>query len=68
VNLGSDAADGRIDIASELPAGDSFVFEDLLAGPGYPPSTLLRADLASDGLYVRLEAGRAHIFSIVAAQ
>jgi Alpha amylase, catalytic domain len=63
VNLGSDTADGHVDIASELPAGDAFVFEDLLAGRRYPWS---RADLASGGLYVRLEAGRAHIFSIVA--
>jgi hypothetical protein len=63
VNLGSQTTDGRIDIASELPAGDAFVFEDLLAGRGYPWS---RADLAQGGLYVRLEAGGAHIFSIVA--
>jgi hypothetical protein len=63
VNLGSQTVDGHVDVASELPAGDAFVFEDLLDGRRYPWS---RVDLASGGLYVRLDAGRAHIFSIVA--
>jgi hypothetical protein len=63
VCLGSHTAHGHVDVASELPAGEAFVFEDLLDGRRYPRS---RADLAAGGLYVRLDAGRAHIFKILA--
>jgi Alpha amylase, catalytic domain len=67
VCLGSQTADGHVDVESELPPGDRFLFEDLLDGGQHSPSTISRAHLASGGLYVRLDPGRAHIFSIVAS-
>jgi hypothetical protein len=60
VNLGARAAEGRIDLGGELPPADALAFDDLLSGARYERSP---ADLAA-GLYVRLEAGGAHILAV----
>jgi len=60
VNLGGQTAEGRVDISGELPPGDTLVFQDLLNAARY---SWMRADLAA-GLYVRLDAGSAHVLTI----
>ena len=60
VNLGSRAAEGRVDVSAELPLNDVVVFEDLLHAARYEWA---RADLTG-GLYVRLEPGAAHVLSV----
>ncbi|HXW06625.1 MAG TPA: alpha-amylase family glycosyl hydrolase [Vicinamibacterales bacterium] len=60
VNLGSAAAEAHVGIAGDLPAGESFAFTDRLCGRTWHVN---RHDLDSRGLYVRLEAGQAHLFA-----
>jgi glycosidase len=60
VNLGSATAHARIP-GIDLPDGDVFAFQDLVDGQSYERH---RDDLAANGLYVRLETGQPHIFSI----
>ncbi|MEX2663866.1 MAG: alpha-amylase family glycosyl hydrolase [Vicinamibacterales bacterium] len=57
VNLGSRASHGHVPLR-DLPDGESWTFEDRLTGAAYRWD---RADLERPGLYVRLEAGRAHV-------
>jgi hypothetical protein len=59
VNLGSGPAQGHVHVSPELPPGEAFDFVDRLSGNAY---RWLRADLDARGLYVRLEAGQAHLF------
>jgi hypothetical protein len=57
VNLGPQVSEGRVPLL-DLPDGESWTFEDRLTGAAYRWD---RADLERPGLYVRLEAGRAHV-------
>ena len=59
VNLGAGIADGFIDVSAVPLGAGSVVFEDLLSGVHYDWAI---ADLAK-GLYVRLDAGAAHVFT-----
>jgi hypothetical protein len=61
VNLGAGAAQGHLQLSTELPPGLTFDFLDRLSDNAYRWN---RADLDSRGLYVRLEPGRAHLFAI----
>jgi hypothetical protein len=62
LNLGASAAHAHIRLGADLlPAGDAFMFDDALTGIGYPWT---RTALDRSGLYVRLEAGGAHLFTI----
>jgi hypothetical protein len=61
LNLGVAAAQAHVGIAADLPAGDAFDFEDALTGASYRWS---RESLDRTGLYVRLEAGGAHLFTV----
>ncbi len=64
VNLGSTAAQGRV-LADIGGSSEEIVFDDLLAGRSY---RWLRGDVERQGLYVRLEPGRAHLFRVRAAE
>jgi hypothetical protein len=64
VNLGTSTSHANIRFDSALlPPGEAFRFEDALSGGKYPWT---RGDLERTGLYVRLEPGSAHLFSVVA--
>jgi hypothetical protein len=58
-NLGSGTACGYIPLGDGLPDAETFEFVDALTGLRYRRT---RASLADRGLYVRLEAGGAHVF------
>jgi hypothetical protein len=60
VNLGERAADGHVQLL-DLPDGDAWTFEDRLTGAEYRWD---RSHLEAEGLYVRLEAGRAHVLIV----
>jgi hypothetical protein len=60
-NLGSTAAQGHVQVSIHLPPGSEFDFADRLSGASWRWS---RADLDATGLYVRLEAGTAHLFDV----
>lgn len=49
-------------LSADLPEGDTFDFIDRLSGAAYRRT---RADLARIGLFVRLEAGQAHLFDVL---
>ncbi|MEN3340302.1 MAG: hypothetical protein V7647_3978 [Acidobacteriota bacterium] len=62
LNLGAAAAHAHIRLDRNLlPAGDALTFDDALTGIGYPRT---RDALDRSGLYVRLERGGAHLFTI----
>jgi hypothetical protein len=61
VNLGASAAQASVVVGDDWMPGEVFALEDLLAGKTY---TWRRTDLETEGLYVRLEGGQAHIFSV----
>jgi hypothetical protein len=61
VNLGSAPAHGYILVRPDLGPGDAFEFHDVLDDKRYVRA---RGDLESEGLYVRLDAGQSHIFSV----
>ena len=61
VNLGGASAQGRVCISHEIPGGPQLELVDTLDGHRYERS---RAELDAHGLYVRLDANRAHIFAI----
>ena len=61
VNLGSHQAQGRVWIAHDLAPGPQVDLIDRLDGQAYRRE---RDDLAANGLYLRLDANRAHIFSV----
>ena len=64
VNLGSTAAQGRVRIAADLVPSPHYDFDDVLNGALYPRE---HDDLAANGLYVRLEGYRAHVFAVTAS-
>jgi hypothetical protein len=64
VNLAGASAQGRVWIAHELPGGAQLTLTDTLHGQVFERS---RADLDAHGLYVRLDANRAHLFAVTTA-
>ena len=62
VNLGGSASQAHVDVAADLPDSDAFDFVDALTDARYPRT---RESLMASGLYVRLEAGSAHLFEVV---
>jgi hypothetical protein len=61
VNLGAATSQAHVDIADDLFPGEVFDFEDRLTNESY---RWTRDALLDRGLYVRLEAGRAHLFTV----
>jgi hypothetical protein len=61
VNLGNGVAQGLVRCATDRSQSHTLVFEDLLIGIEYPWP---RAEIESRGLYVRLNAGGAHLFRL----
>ncbi len=62
VNLGGGTAQGLVALGDELGTAPSYAFRDELNGPSYTHM----AEHLRDGLYVRLEAHRAHMFDVSA--
>ena len=60
VNLDAGPAEGHVALAS-LPDGEAWDFEDRLTGARY---RWTRAALEGNGLYVRLDGGRAHVLAV----
>ena len=60
-NLGDIASQAHVDVAGDLPAGAEFEFVDRLTGESY---RWPRDSLNARGLWVRLEPGRAHLFTV----
>jgi hypothetical protein len=65
VNVGGMRAEGHVQVAAELPAGDVFTFVDLLDGQRYEWT---RMTLVRRGLPIRLDGGQSHIFSVATAE
>ncbi len=61
VNPDGRPAQAQLAVVEELPPGEAFAFDDVLGGASY---RWTRAALAASGLYVRLEAGGAHLFMV----
>ena len=61
VNLGNQQAQGRVWIAHELAPGPQVGLVDTLDGQIYRRE---REDLATNGLYLRLDGNRAHLFNV----
>jgi hypothetical protein len=61
VNLGAATSQAHVAIDGDLFPGEAFDFEDRLTGATY---RWTRDALLDRGLYVRLEAGRAHLFTV----
>lgn len=61
VNLGPRTAQGHVAMAEDVHGGDAFDFEDLLSETSY---RWTRETLVARGLYVRLNAGGAHLFMV----
>ncbi len=61
VNLSARASEGHVDVAADLGPGTSLDFEDALTGATYNWS---RTSLDERGLWVRLDAGKAHLFLV----
>ena len=64
VNLGPGVSSGHVPIASDLPGGQTFEFADALSGATY---RWKRQALDARGLFVRLDPGQAHLFTVRAA-
>jgi glycosidase len=64
VNLGEGTAQGRVQFAGGMPSSRDYALQDELNDVRYVRSA---AEIADLGLYVRLDAGRAHSFDIVPA-
>jgi len=64
-NLGTVASQAHVDVAGDLPPGQSFDFTDRLTGDTYRWS---REALSARGLWVRLAPGRAHLFTVQAGR
>ena len=62
LNLGGTASQAHLQISGDLPDGDQFDFADALTGAQY---RWARASLMAPGLYVRLDAGGAHVFDVL---
>jgi len=61
VNLGASTSQGYIAIAADLQPGAAFDFKDWLTEVSYRRT---RESLLDRGLFVRLEAGGAHLFTV----
>jgi glycosidase len=61
LNPGTAAAQAHLAVAEWLPEGSAFDFVDHLTDARYRRS---RADIESPGLFVRLDAGHAHLFTV----
>jgi hypothetical protein len=61
VNLGAATSQAHVEIGGDLFPGEVFDFEDRLTDLSY---RWTRDALLDRGLYVRLEAGRAHLFTV----
>jgi len=61
LNLGALAAQAHVGVADDLPDGEEFDFVDALTEARY---RWTREPLLATGLYVRLEAGSAHVFRV----
>jgi len=61
VNLSPAAAQGKVRLTQGLPESSHLIFSDALTGKDF---TWDRTEVGSQGLYVRLDANRAHCFSI----
>ena len=61
VNLGASRSQAYVAVAPDLPPGAAFDFEDCLTDVRYHRK---RESLLDQGLFVRLEAGAAHLFSV----
>jgi len=61
LNLGASASQGHIRVGDDLAAGHAFDFVDALTDARY---RWTRDSLLETGLYVRLEAGAAHLFTV----
>jgi hypothetical protein len=61
LNVSSETAQAHVALAGDLSTGTAFEFEDRLTGVRYPRT---RDALERTGLYVRLEAGGAHLFVV----
>jgi len=61
VNLGDVASQAHVDVVGELPVGAEWEFVDRLTGESYRWG---RDALNARGLWVRLESGRAHLFTV----
>jgi hypothetical protein len=64
-NLGDITSQAHVDVAGDLPAGEAFDFEDRLTGDAY---RWARDPLCARGLWVRLQPGRAHLFTVRSSQ
>jgi hypothetical protein len=62
VNLGASTSQAYVTIAADLPPGTTFAFEDWLTNAVYRRT---RESLLGQGLFVRLEPGYAHLFTLV---
>lgn len=60
-NFGASASEAHVRLTEDLLDGDVFDFADALTGARYPWT---RESLLGNGLYVRLEAGGAHLFHV----
>jgi hypothetical protein len=61
VNLGGSASQAHVHLADDLLDGDAFDFVDALNGERH---RWTRESLCASGLYVRLDAGDAHLFTV----
>ncbi len=61
VNLGASPSEAHVRLADDLPDGDEFDFIDALTDARY---RWTRESLLAPGLYVRLDAGGAHLFAV----
>jgi len=62
LNLGGFASQAHLPVSEDLPDGDQFDFVDALTDARY---RWTRDSLRASGLYVRLDAGSAHVFDVV---
>jgi glycosidase len=60
-NFNAGPSEAHIDVAADLSSAAAFDFEDALSGATY---NWTRASLYERGLWVRLGAGQAHLFSV----
>jgi hypothetical protein len=61
VNLGARASEAHVEVAADIGSGNVCDFEDALSGRVYQWT---RASLQERGLWVRLDAGQAHLFLV----
>ena len=61
VNLGATGSEAHINVSADLNGADAFDFDDELTGETY---RWTRESLLARGLWVRLDAGLAHLFLV----